>query len=300
AATVRIPLDATNFESIVNDAKDKADEAYANANIATQNAMDAIDHAQEGFDKAQQAITDASNADNKAEQAITKAQEGFDKAQEALDDLDTIHEFVDDTTGEITTIKGSVQGLQASVSSKVDQSTYNTFVQQTNNSIAGKISMTDAEGVFVKGTTFSATIDGLQTTVSNKADKSTVTQLAGVVDTKISTTDANNKFATQSQLTQTSNSLTSTITSVRNDLDGLEIGGANLNRDSNNFSEDVVYTYDGANITEHVENVSVEEWGATDATQIRAHEGDGTSLLKVLKNITYDTTTVEGETYTVS
>src|SRR5699024_10267587 len=150
-------------------------------------------------------------------------------------------------------------------------------------SIAGKISMTDAEGVFVKGTTFSATIDGLQTTVSNKADKSTVTQLAGVVDTKISTTDANNKFATQSQLTQTSNSLTSTITS-----------------DSNNFSEDVVYTYDGANITEHVENVSVEEWGATDATQIRAHEGDGTSLLKVLKNITYDTTTVEGETYTVS
>src|SRR5699024_6021162 len=113
-------------------------------------------------------------------------------------------------------------------------------------------------------------------------------------------TDANNKFATQSQLTQTSNSLTSTITSVRNDLDGLEIGGANLNRDSNNFSEDVVYTYDGANITEHVENVSVEEWGATDATQIRAHEGDGTSLLKVLKNITYDTTTVEGETYTVS
>src|SRR5699024_8521331 len=84
ASTVRIPLDATNFESIVNDAKDKADEAYANANIATQNAMDAIDQAQEGFDAAQQDITSANSADDKAQQAIMKAEEGFNKAQEAL------------------------------------------------------------------------------------------------------------------------------------------------------------------------------------------------------------------------
>ncbi len=184
----------------IQDTKDRAEEAYGNANIATENAIE----------------------------AIGLAQDGFDKSLEAINELTTLTEFVDDNTGTIATIKGDVQGLQTTVSKKVDESTFSTFVQQTNNSIAGKISMADAEGVFVKGTTFSATIDGLQTTVSNKADKSTVTQLAGVVDTKISTVDANNKFATQSQLTQTSSSLTSTITSVKNDLDGLEIGGRNL------------------------------------------------------------------------
>src|SRR5699024_450866 len=48
------------------------------------------------------------------------------------------------------------------------------------------------------------------------------------------------------------------------------------------------------------ENVSVAEWGATDATQIRASEGNRTSVLKALKDISNTTNTVEGETYTVS
>ena len=188
---------------------------------------------QDTKDRAEEAYGNATNASQDAQSAIDKAQQGFDKSLEAMDELTTLSEFVDDNTGAIATIKGDVQGLQTTVSKKVDESTFSTFVQQTNNSLAGKISMADAEGVFVKETTFSATVDGLQTTVNNKADKSTVTQLAGIVDTKISTVDANNKFATQSQLTQTSSSLTSTITSVKNDLDGLEIGGRNLVRSFN-------------------------------------------------------------------
>lgn len=239
ASTIRIPLDATNFESIVTDAKNKADEAYDNAVIATGNAT----------------------------QAIQDAQTAFDKSLEAIDGLTTLNEFVDEQTGEITRIKGDVQGLQTSVSNKVDESTFSTFVQQTNNSLAGKISMTDAEGVFVKETTFSATVDGLQTTVNNKADKSTVTQLAGVVDTKISTVDANNKFATQSQLTQTSTSLTSTITSVRNDLDELEIGGRNLAKGT----------------SDEFQQVTMNSWN---------HYHDGTTR--------YDAEVTPGEEYTAS
>src|SRR5699024_740735 len=90
-----------------------------------------------------------------------------------------------------------------------------------------------------------------------------------------------------------------TASEVRADLDGLEIGGANLNRDSNNFSLDVMSTYDGSTLRV-TENVSVAEWGATDATQIRASEGNRTSVLKALKDISNTTNTVEGETYTVS
>lgn len=67
------------------------------------------------------------------------------------------------------------------------------------------------------------TVLGLQTTVSDKVSTSQFTQLAGVVETKISTVDADGKFATQSQLTQTSSSLTSTITQVQNHLDHVEM-----------------------------------------------------------------------------
>src|SRR5699024_8600081 len=45
ASTIRIPLDATNFENIVTDAKNTADEAFDNANIAAQNAADALEEA---------------------------------------------------------------------------------------------------------------------------------------------------------------------------------------------------------------------------------------------------------------
>ncbi|SNT42266.1 phage minor structural protein, N-terminal region [Bacillus sp. OK838] len=69
----------------------------------------------------------------------------------------------------------------------------------------------------------SQTVLGLQSTVSDKVSTSQFTQLAGVVDTKISTVDADGKFATQSQLTQTSSSLTSTITQVQNHLDHVEM-----------------------------------------------------------------------------
>src|SRR5699024_3155789 len=45
ATTIRIPLDATNFESIVTDAKNTADEVFDNANNAAQNAADALEEA---------------------------------------------------------------------------------------------------------------------------------------------------------------------------------------------------------------------------------------------------------------
>src|SRR5699024_9833444 len=128
----------------------------------------------------------------------------------APEDIDKQFSVINQT---ITSITQQVQDNEGNIGT----------LQITATSLAGRL--TDAEGNL---TTLTATIQGIQNTVANKADKSTVTQLAGVVDTKISTTDANNKFATQSQLTQTASSLTSTITSVRNDLDGLEIGGRNL------------------------------------------------------------------------
>ncbi|MGI8353316.1 gp58-like family protein, partial [Niallia circulans] len=130
----------------------------------------------------------------------------------APEDMATVSQFstLEQTVNGFTTRVGTAEGNISSL-------------QQTSSSFATRIS--NAEGSI---SSISQTLKGVQTTVSNKADKSTVTQLASVVDSKISTTDANNKFATQSQLTQTANSLTSTITSVQSNLDNLEIGGRNL------------------------------------------------------------------------
>ncbi|HAB7745346.1 TPA_asm: hypothetical protein GYP43_03110 [Listeria monocytogenes] len=60
------------------------------------------------------------------------------------------------------------------------------------------------------------TVQGVQTTVQSKADKSEVTQLSNQLSTKISTVDADKKYATQSSLTQTSQLLDSTISKVDN------------------------------------------------------------------------------------
>ncbi|WP_437828934.1 gp58-like family protein [Niallia taxi] len=114
------------------------------------------------------------------------------------------------------TPKSNVDGLDSSLSS------LNTSITQLSSSISLKASQTDLDSfkqtTNTKFSSLTLTTDGIQSQVNNKAEKSQVTQLAGVVDTKISTTDANNKFATQSQLTQTSTSLTSSITSLQGDV----------------------------------------------------------------------------------
>lgn len=121
----------------------------------------------------------------------------------APEDQATVIQFstLEQTVNGITTRVGTAEGNISSL-------------QQTASSFATRIS--NAEGSI---SSISQTLKGVQTTVSNKADKSIVTQLASVVDSKISTTDANNKFATQSQLTQTSSSLTSKISSLSSEVD---------------------------------------------------------------------------------
>lgn len=134
----------------------------------------------------------------------------------------------EDVNIKFSQVEQTIDGISSQVTKKVDTTTYNSYVQQTAQSLATKISATDADGKFATKSSLTQTAQGLQTQVSDKADKSTVTQLSGVVDTKISTTDANGKFATQSQLTQTSSSLQSTITSVQQEIDGMVIGASNL------------------------------------------------------------------------
>ncbi|MBK5446072.1 gp58-like family protein [Peribacillus sp. TH24] len=217
------------------------------------------DKIQQSIDAAKKEAAAASSAADKkaaaaqaqADAALTKAQSGFDDAQTALgnaatadstakkaiDNAAAIKVIADANTKNVATVKATADGLQTAVFNKDGTSK----ITQTANELTSKIEATDgkvsevtqtasslgsrltsAEG---KVSTVTQTADGLQTAVFNKDGSSKITQLAGAVDSKISTADANGKFATQSQLTQTASSLTSTITQTVNDL---EIGGRNI------------------------------------------------------------------------
>lgn len=194
-----ISADAMDAKNTAQEAKNKADQAVANANLATSNAIEAIEEAQGAFDQAQNAMT---------------------KANSAFDNVTALSEVVDEHSGEISSIKQTAQGLQTKVTNAEGNI---STLQQTANSLGSRLSNSEDEI-----SSLTQTAQGLQTEVSNKADKSVVTQLAGVVDSKITRNQADGWYASQSQLTQTATSLQSTIRGIRDDFEGLEIGGRNL------------------------------------------------------------------------
>ncbi|MDM8098655.1 phage tail spike protein [Oceanobacillus oncorhynchi] len=109
-------------------------------------------------------------------------------------------------------------------------------LRQTSSSLATRIK--DAEGDI---STLTQTAKGLQTRVGNaEGEISTVTQLANTLQTKLSDAEGN-----INKLTQTSISLQSTIKGVRDDLDGLEVGGRNLLL--NTSGNDKVFDFTGWN-----------------------------------------------------
>lgn len=146
---------------------------------------------------------DVTSVINDVEQVINDSTEARNKADEAVANANLATQ---NATEAITQAQGAFDAVE-SLSEVVDEQT-------------GEIS------------TIKQTAQGLQSAVFDGNGESRITQLAGVLESKISTIDADNKFATQSQLTQTASSLTSTITSVRTDLDDLEISDINLLQNS--------------------------------------------------------------------
>ncbi|WP_144461753.1 phage tail spike protein [Siminovitchia fortis] len=259
-----VSADIRDIEEEAQEARNRADEAVEKANLATNNANEAIEQAQEAFDEATSAhnIADAAReaseaagrvageAKEQAGTAIADAQKAMSEAQTALKDVDDLETSI---TAEFETINGQLK-------SKVSQTEFNglkgtvtnhsTLIQQTQNDIKSK-----ADKNYVD--TIKGTVDSHSTLISqnaeeikSKASQSAVNTLTGQVESheslisqnakeiaqRMRTVDANAKFATQSQLTQTSSSLTSQITAVRTNLDNLEIGGRNLLKNSRNPS----------------------------------------------------------------
>ncbi|KRG12149.1 hypothetical protein ACA29_12220 [Lederbergia galactosidilytica] len=132
------------------------------------------------------------------------------------------------TDTQFSRLEQTVDSISGQITKKLDSEIYDSFVQQTEKSLSSKIS----QGVYDNNnkiiderfSSVTQTVSGVQTQVNdNKKNISTVTQLANGLQTRLS-----NAEGSISTLTQTATSLQSTIKGVRDDLDGLEIGGTNI------------------------------------------------------------------------
>lgn len=151
-----------------------------------------------------------------------------------------------------TTYTTDITNINNTISQKADKTTVNTLtetvsdqatlIQQNSAAIDLKANQTDVD-------TLSGTVSSQGTAISQnasaialKADQSTVNTLTGRVSTaesnitanataiaaRITTTDADAKYATQTSLTATSSSLTSSISKVQTNLSNVQVGGQNL------------------------------------------------------------------------
>lgn len=138
-------------------------------------------------------------------------------------DISGIKTSVSNVQGDVTSLKTSVSGVQADVknakgditSIKADVS----GVKTTVSSNTGKI------------TQLTTDVNGIKSSVSSKVDKTTyqsyVTQTDKALSAKLTASDLRG-YAKTADVKQTTDGLSASITKVRGDLSGLQIGGANL------------------------------------------------------------------------
>ena len=138
-------------------------------------------------------------------------------------DISGVKTSVSNVQGDVTSLKTSVGGVQADVkNAKGDITSIKTDVSGVKTTIA------DHTG---KITSISKTVDGLTTSVGNKVDKTTyqsyVTQTDKALSTKLTESDLQG-YAKTADVKQTTDGLSASITKVQGDLNGLQIGGANM------------------------------------------------------------------------
>jgi phage minor structural protein len=182
----------------VKAAQDQADAAVATADAATNrvNQLDA------SVTAAQQTAADAAS---QASSAWNKSQDAWNEALTKADadsvytktEMDTALDAKASTTT-VNTLTGRVDSAE-------------TNIQQNTNAITQKASQSSVNALTGRVSTAEATL----TTQANQ------------IAARITSQDADAKYATQTALTATSSSLTSQISSVQTDLDNIQIGARN-------------------------------------------------------------------------
>ncbi|KYC94359.1 hypothetical protein B4102_3580 [Heyndrickxia sporothermodurans] len=253
-----VDLDTSLIQKEAQKARDDAQSAVDRANQATRDAKNAIAEAQKGFDAANKANDIASVAKQMSETASGIANDAYKQAGTAITNAQSALDSAEKSLSDISKLDQSVQtqisNINGQLSSKVSQSTFNvlqgtvnthtTQIQQTLTDITSKADKTLVDTIKKTVDSHSTLISQNATDIKARATQSSVDTLTGRVTTAEANININakaitqnmlevtNNYATKSSLSQTANSLTSTITQVQTNLDKLEIGGRNLIQNS--------------------------------------------------------------------
>lgn len=183
------------FSTAVTKASETAQAAKATADTASANAMEANNSASEARAKVD-GVTKAVTENGKEIGEIKSDVSGVKATYATLDGKVTsvsaragaVEAALSDGKGGLISVKAENNRIESLVDSKVDDSEYNTFKQQTSTTLSQKANKTDLNG-YVTGTQFKQTADKVDTLASDV--KSVKTRAENIESTMKSTSFAN-------------------------------------------------------------------------------------------------------------
>ena len=148
-------------------AKTDAQTAYDEAIKATNTANGAKAQTTEALEQAKQANDSYTALAKEVADNKTSADADYQKAQA---DIAQAQKDLSSVTDTVTEVKKDQGELSAKVAGKVDNTIYQTYVKQTNQSLSEKLVSSDLNG-YAKTVDVTKSIDGVKTTVADNAGK---------------------------------------------------------------------------------------------------------------------------------
>ncbi len=158
-----------------------------------------------------------------SEKLVASDLNGYAKTVDVTKSIDGVKTTIADNAGKIATVQTDINGVKTNVkNAQGDITSIRTDVsgvKTTVSSNTGKITQLVTD------------VNGVKTSVSSKVDKTTyqsyVAQTDKALSAKLTASDLNG-YAKTADVKQTTDGLSASITKVQGDLNGLQIGGANL------------------------------------------------------------------------
>ena len=158
-----------------------------------------------------------------SEKLISSDLNGYAKTVDVTKSIDGVKTTIADNAGKITTMQTDINGVKTNVkNAQGDIMSIKADVSGVKTTVAGHTG---------KITQLTTDVNGVKSSVSSKVDKTTyqsyVAQTDKALSAKLTASDLNG-YAKTADVKQTTDGLSASITKVQGDLNGLQIGGANL------------------------------------------------------------------------
>lgn len=222
--TVQTELDQA--KSDMAQAKTDAQTAYDEAIKATGTANGAKVQTAEALKQAKQANDNYTALAKEVADNKTSADADYQKAQA---DITQAQKDLSSVTDTVTEVKKDQNELSAKVAGKVDNTVYQTYVKQTNQSLSEKLVASDLSG-YAKTVDVTKSIDGVKTTIAdNKGKISTMqTDVNGIkTNVKNAQGDISNLQADAKSIKATVSDHTGKITQLTTDVNGVKSSVSN-------------------------------------------------------------------------